>query len=235
MLALYRRLVFATLAFARRVLPVVAACSCSKARRCSAASPSRRYVAARGYFSVLGGTGCGFKIRRLELSDGPELEWWASDSPELSDIRSTGFKVSAERVPAGPRLGEDLVFQLLPGVTWDSVGLLVLWDPAANTAVSSVLVQKLRPGAQQAMEPQPTMLDNCIELGRDADIRLRWTVAADNLTVDFALEATLSENQWISFGPARPEQGVSNREMVRGCGEIARHRRPALLPPARGA
>eukprot|EP00911_Craspedida_sp_UC1_P001893 UC1_evm2s1453 len=169
----------------------------------------------RGTIEVI--SACAFRVRHFEvLASGP-LIWRASESPVLSeaiDVDTAKEDVTVQiKARDYPLTGsQSPQFSLLQTAAWDRIGTLLLWDVDKARAVASVVLQKLRPGAAQVAMPQPTVLDNCAQLG--PDLRLRWTLDTRAESVDFALDGVLPYGGYASFGPSPSQVNVVNRPMV---------------------
>lgn len=146
--------------------------------------------------------------------------------PDPSDF---GDPDSFANVPAGVAYVE-----LAAGVEWGTISTLalrelgnatdgvaedasrdeVLLDRARNgRTLGFVVLQKIRPGAEQVLVDYPTLFDNCLQLSED--LRVRWSIVPAvgdaPSTIELGLEAPLRRGQYMGFGPATP--GATNRRM----------------------
>jgi len=178
---------------------------------------SSRRCHARGALE-LWADGCGFTARRLEIDAGCSslLTWQhakvASCPTDDDDACTLTDVVSHANLTVDPSVGlfgVDVNVSFAPGTLWSEVGALVLWDGAAGAVAAHVVLQKLQPGAQLVLAPQPTHFESCLQLS--STFRLRWTVLADENAVELGLEAQLGDDEYLAFGPAAP--GVTNRLM----------------------
>jgi len=234
---LYRLPAGATVA-ATAIVLIVALSLCPAVRAGDQCARTHPLVGATGDLRMLGrqvrGTvaitsDCAFLVHRLELlrpgtsPDGAReggTVWRASRSYVLEEAIADATPITAVAPDSAASLGggSDVAFVLLLGISWDSVGTLLLWEQPGSGAVglgrplAAVLLQKLAPGAAEVRVPQPTMLDNCLQLGPSA--RLRWTLDAAAGAVEIGLEGVLPAGGYLAFGPSPSGSIIVNRPMV---------------------
>jgi len=145
--------------------------------------------------------GCSFRVELLEVTAGDPLTWWGSRSTSAKDIR-VGFRVS-NTIVSGEHMGTTMDVQFIPGVLWDQFLVLSLYDEKNDRVAGSLPLQ------EHPMIEQPTMFHHCLQLS--PELRVRWTLPPDGLSVEFGLETSISSTYTMNFGPASPN--ASNRLM----------------------
>ncbi|CAF1895384.1 cytochrome b561, DM13 and DOMON domain-containing protein At5g54830 [Brassica napus] len=176
----------------------------------------------RGVFTVL--DDCSFRVSRFDMLSGSDVHWWGAMTSDFENMTDSGFVISDHKLNQTFN-NQSFVVRLLDNVTWDSIGVVSVWDLPTASDFGHVLLSNATeqdssssksesppseskdaatPGKSNNSEPfkAPTMFDNCKKLSDK--YRLRWTLNVDEGYVDIGLEATTGLLNYMAFGWAKP-------------------------------
>ncbi|RVW54164.1 Cytochrome b561, DM13 and DOMON domain-containing protein [Vitis vinifera] len=146
-----------------------------------------------------------FRVSEFDMLPGSDVHWWGAAGPDFANLTS-GFVIADDKLNKTYK-NESFVLQIL--------GMSFMGDPrngSGNIAVSPDLAPS------PAMEPNsstvrnrtggvPTMFENCKVLS--PNYRVRWTLSADEDSIDIGLEAATGSMNYMAFGWADPKSTYS--------------------------
>ncbi|KAF2562975.1 hypothetical protein F2Q70_00014968 [Brassica cretica] len=158
------------------------------------------------------------------MLSGSDVHWWGAMTSDFENMTDSGFVISDHKLNQTFN-NQSFVVRLLDNVTWDSIGVVSVWDLPTASDFGHVLLSNATeqdssssksesppseskdaatPGKSNNSEPfkAPTMFDNCKKLSDK--YRLRWTLNVDEGYVDIGLEATTGLLNYMAFGWAKP-------------------------------
>lgn len=161
---------------------------------------------------------CSFEVSGFDMISGSEVLWWGAMGPEFGNL-TAGFAISDQSLNQTYR-NSSFVVRLRENVTWSEIRVLAVWDrPTASNFGHVVIENRTVDGISLAPSPspplidggvshsEPTMFENCKTLTEK--LRVRWTVNADENSVDLGLEAATGTMNYIAFGWANPKSTSS--------------------------
>ena len=179
----------------------------------------------RGLIKVL--DDCSFRVSEFDMLPGSDVHWWGAAGPDFANLTS-GFVIADDKLNKTYK-NESFVVRLRSNLTWDRIGVLAVWDIPTASDFGHVVMGDPRNGSgniavspdlapSPAMEPNsstvrnrtggvPTMFENCKVLS--PNYRVRWTLSADEDSIDIGLEAATGSMNYMAFGWADPKSTYS--------------------------